>query len=173
MVLVVVATAGCGEDAPAPTHPPGDFADLQEIFDPVLDPLGFHLTRASLIERATYRESATGDHLALYVAPNAAANADEVAAAFLPLNRLVVPTVFADYAGLLSMDICQEPHDWKGSAPPSITILDITAEGSSLAVEWETVTLPQLVAHAGADPDMVVWVDAAVASSATWLTALG
>ena len=40
-------------------------------------------------------------------------------------------------------------------------------------MEWETVTLPQLVAHAGADPDMVVWVDAAVASSATWLTALG
>ena len=53
----------------------------------MLDPLGFHLTRASLIERATYRESATGDHLALYVAPNAAANADEVAAAFPTLEQ--------------------------------------------------------------------------------------
>jgi hypothetical protein len=143
------------------------------LFSDVVEPLGFRVTRGSLVDLTAYRSSPEGRHLAVYVAPLEEFNPGEHAEAFMPLVRLFVPMVFERWAGLESFDICQEPHSWPGGGtPPAVTLFDIdraTADG----IDWETVTLGDLIDLADGHDHLRVTADAEVATSDPWRLASG
>jgi len=49
----------------------------------MVSPLGYKVTRASLIERSTYEVDADGGHLAIYLAPTADISTDQFANDFV------------------------------------------------------------------------------------------
>ena len=72
LIAMAIAAAACGGGTtvttlPA-TLPPHERTDLAELFDPLVAPLGYHVTRAALIDRSTYAVDPSGGHLAIYLA---------------------------------------------------------------------------------------------------------
>lgn len=143
------------------------------LFSDLVEPLGFRVTRGSLVDLSAYRSSPDGRHLAVYVASLEEYSPDEHAEAFMPLARLFLPMVFDRWTGLESFDICQEPHSWPGGGtPPAVTLFDIdraTAEG----LDWDTVTLGDLIDLAAGHPHLRVTANPAVAASDPWRLASG
>ena len=151
---------------PAPTGPlpPVSYEELVPILIPIVEPLGYHLSRAQLF----------GDHLAIYVAPIDDQSADEYAAAIVPLSTVFLPAIFDLWPDLASVDICQE-HVWEGrydEAPPVVTVIDLTRATAS-AFDWDTVELATLIEAARAGVNLRLGVDQAVAASAVWRAAGG
>ncbi|HUG75315.1 MAG TPA: hypothetical protein VMM81_06545 [Acidimicrobiia bacterium] len=143
------------------------------LFSDVVAPLGFRITRGSLVDLAAYRSSPEGRHLAVYVAPLEEYSPADHAEAFMPLARLFLPMVFERWRGLESFDICQEPHSWVGGGtPPAVTLFDIdraTAEG----IDWDTVTLGDLIHLADGHDHLRVTANPEVAASDPWRLASG
>lgn len=166
MVVTTVVVTTTLDQEPLPPH---QYADLQPLLEPLVTPLGFTITRASLVEVGTYEVSPLGTHLAIYLEPLETNTPDEVAAAFTTLAAMLVPEVFARWSGLVSFDFCQEPFTADdGSAPPSDTLLDVTREVAE-AIDWEAVTLAGLIAADG--PGLRVYAAEHVRASATWAEA--
>lgn len=160
---VVVTTA------PPGSLPPHEYADLQPLLEPLVAPMGFTVTRASLVELGTYEVSPQGTHLAIYLEPLEATTPDEVAAALTTLAAVLVPEVFDRWSGLISFDFCQEPFTTDdGETPPSDTLLDITRQ-AALTIDWDTVTLAELIAADG--PGLRVYAADHVRASDTWADA--
>ena len=145
--------------------PPHEYADLQPLLEPLVTPLGFTMTRASLVELGTYEVSAEGRHLAIYLEPLEAHTPDQVAAALTTLAAVLVPEVFDRWSGLLSFDFCQEPYTVDGSTPVSETLLDVTREVAD-TIDWDVVTLAELIAADG--PGLRVYAADHIRASDTW-----
>jgi hypothetical protein len=143
------------------------------LFSDVVEPLGFRVTRGSLVDLTSYRASPEGRHLAVYVAPLDEYGPGDHAEAFMPLARLFMPMVFERWTGLESFDICQEPHTWLGGGtPPAVTLFDIdraTAED----IVWDTVTLRDLIDLADGHDHLRVTANPEVAASDPWRLASG
>ena len=146
-IALVLVVAACGDDEPAAEWPetlPSERAALAELFDPVVEPYGYRVTRAALVDRSTYERTADGDHLALYVAPDAYLTADEIATDFPLLVSLFLPKVFEQWPALQSFDVCQEPYESDQPVPPSLTLFDITREAAE-TIEWSDLELADLI----------------------------
>jgi hypothetical protein len=153
-------------DWPAPSGPlpPTAYEDLVPIMAPIVESLGYHLSRAQLF----------GDHLAVYIAPLEEQTGDQYAAAIVPLTRAFLPAIFDLWPGITSFDLCQEPL-WVGrydEAPPLVTIIDLNREQVA-SVDWDVVTLSDLITAARNDPTFRLGVNEAVAASSVWSDAGG
>ncbi len=160
---VVTTTPSPGE------LPPHLYTDLQPLLEPLVAPLGFVVTRASLVELGTYENSPQGTHLAVYVEPDEEHTPDEVAALTTLLAAALLPEVFERWSGLESFDVCQEPYaPGDGETPPTDTLLDVTRE-IALVIDWDTVTLAELIAAAG--PGLRLYAAEHVRASSVWAEA--
>lgn len=151
--------------------PPHTDAALIELLGHVVEPLGFRMTRAALVDMTSYRASPEGRHLAVYVAPLTELTPAEHAEAFIPLARAFLPLVFDRWPGLESFDICQEPHAWPGGdTPPAVTILDLDRE-TAASIDWEATDLAAIIALAATEPRLTVTANPEVAASEPWTAA--
>jgi hypothetical protein len=81
--------------------------------------------------------------------------------------------VFDRWTGLESFDICQEPHTWLGGGtPPAVTLFDIDRDTAE-SLDWDTVTLGELIDLAAGHDHLRVTADAEVAASDPWRLASG
>jgi hypothetical protein len=149
--------------------PPHEYADIAALFDPLVAPLGYRVTRGALIDRSDYQPTPEGGHLAIYLAPLTDSDLDTYAADFLPLARLLFPHVFAEWPDLESFDFCQEPFLWDGPAdPPPFTLLE-TTRSIAAEVDWATVGIPRLRELAAGETGAAMWITPDVAATDTWL----
>ena len=94
-----------------------DLDEVREVFADDLADLGLRLTdRGGVLERDGYVASATGTHLALYVAPIGTYSEDDYAAGVLTTARLLGPEIFRRWSALESFDVCQEQPGTRPSA---------------------------------------------------------
>jgi hypothetical protein len=139
------------------TLPPAEAADLEELYGDALAELGMRLTpRGGLIDRSGggYVASPTGTHLALYVEP-----IDDDRSVDAYIDGIVdVAKVFSDiydrWPGLETYDVCQEPPDpdgTQGTEPLPVTQIELTRAQSD-AIDWDTVTVVDLVRASTAEP---------------------
>lgn len=134
--------ASTGRTAPGASLPPDDAAELAEIFQPLLTPLGLRFTRGSVVARG----GDTPNHLALYAEPTATWEDERFVTTIVPLARAVTPVVFATWSGLDSYDICQEPSPAIDDSPEASPITQLDMERSyAESVDWDTVTLGRIV----------------------------
>ncbi len=174
VLLAVVASACTGQAAtttPPALLPPHEREDLAALFDPLVEPLGYQVTRASLIDRSTYQVDAEGGHLALYVAPLTDISADQFAVAFPSLVAVFLPFVFDQWPELHTFDVCQEPFNSTEETPPSLTIIDLTREAAA-TVDWGQLDLAGVI-DLNQKQGISVWARAQVRDSATWRAAAG
>jgi hypothetical protein len=195
LLTLIVAACGADDAAPAPTaptststalggstgdtpttaataFPPHTFDGLAPILDPMVEPLGFRVTRAALISLDDYQPTPDGTHLAVYVVPIDDLTPDEHALRIVPLAAALLPDVFDHWPGLVSFDVCQEPFGWDGEGtPPSYTILDLD-RASAATVDWTAVELSELIALSRLDPDVTLSVHAEVGRSAAFEAAV-
>ena len=153
--------------------PPAALESLAAIFDPIIEPFGYRVGRAALIDRATYRETSDGTHLALYLTPFVDKSAEDFVADFMPLATAFVPTVFDAWPGLVSFDVCQEPYAWEGStAPPGLTIFDIDRDAAD-QIDWESVDLAGLIAADAALDGLDIHAQREIRETDAWSAASG
>ncbi|MET0902374.1 MAG: hypothetical protein ABWZ52_03965, partial [Acidimicrobiales bacterium] len=118
--------------------------------------IGMKLTdRGGTIDRAGggYVASPTGRHLALYVEPIDDRTIDEYFDGILDV-ALVFSDIYDRWPGLETYDVCQEPTDPDGTQGPEplpVTQIELTRAQSD-AIDWETVTVEDLVRASRADP---------------------
>jgi hypothetical protein len=152
------------------TLPPHELAELAAIFDPIVDPLGYRVSRAALIVRSTYQVDPDGDHLAIYLAPLDDITPEQFAADLTPIVTRFVPEVFERWPDLLSFDVCQEPFASEAETPPSLTLVDVTRRAAA-QVDWSGIELSGLI-EAGANVDgLTVWARTRIVESAPWQAA--
>lgn len=161
---------GSAETPTAERLPPHERDDLVALFDPVVRPLGYQVTRAALITRSTYAVDPAGDHLAIYVAPVTDISFDRFAADLAPLASAFLPLVFERWPDLVSFDICQEPFESAEQTPPSLTIVDLDRNAASQA-EWDALDLPTLIRYGSEIDGFTVWARGGVRNSVTWSAA--
>lgn len=168
----VLAFGACADPAESATSlPPHERDALAAIFDPLVEPLGYRVTRAALITRDTYVVDPAGDHLAIYLSPLDDIGFDRFATDLPAITEVFLPLVFERWPALASFDVCQEPFASESQTPPSQTIVDLTREAAAL-VEWNGIDLAGLI-DAGATIDgIAVWARAGVRDSVPWQAAL-
>lgn len=170
LALVVLMASSCGaaaiETSGPSLLPPHERDDLAALFDPLVLPLGYLVTRAALIERSTYEVNPGGGHLAIYLAPTADISTDQIADDFVAIVGTFLPLVFERWPNLNSFDVCQEPFGSTKETPPSLTIIDLTRDAAT-GVAWAELDLAGIIAlneRAG----ISVFARSAVRDSATW-----
>ena len=173
LIAMAIAAAACGGGTavttlPA-TLPPHERTDLAELFDPLVAPLGYHVTRAALIDRSTYAVDPSGGHLAIYLAPDTDIPLDTFASDFLGLVQVFLPLVFERWPELHSFDVCQEPFNSQAETPPSLTIIDLTRD-TAAQIDWATLDLATLIGLNERE-GVSVWARMEVRDTATWSAA--
>jgi hypothetical protein len=151
--LVLVALVGCAAPSapgglPAqPGFPPSDADALIRHLQPVVQPFGLEMTRASLIDLdANYQSSPTGRHLALYVEPSGDYPPERYVGNVAPLTAALVE-VFHRWPELESFDICQEPIGNTAEAPPPVTRVNVPRT-DALTIRWDDIDLANRLAVA-------------------------
>jgi len=175
MAFVAVAASSCSggttETAEPELLPPHERDDLAALFDPMVAPFGYAVTRASLIERSTYSVDPDGGHLALYLAPTTDISTDQFAEDFVGLVQVFLPLVFERWPNLISFDVCQEPFGSTDETPPSLTVIDLTRDAAA-GVGWEELDLAGIIAL-NERPGISVFARTSIRDSATWREAAG
>jgi hypothetical protein len=170
IALAVMVASACGSEAAAPANPallpPHERGDLAELFDPMVAPLGYTVTRAALIDRSTYAVDPDGGHLALYLAPVADISTDQFADDFVAIVGTFLPFVFEQWPNLNSFDVCQEPFGSTEETPPSLTIIDLTRDAAA-GVAWGELDLGGIIAL-NERSGISVFARATIRESATW-----
>ena len=171
--VLALGVAGCGDDngAEGEPTPPGEVPstidpdalppptaeELEPLYGDALAAVGMQLTdRGGLIDRSGggYVASPEGRHLALYVEP---IDADRTMQEYYD-GILDVALVFSDiydrWPSLQSYDVCQEPPDPQGNQveePLPVTQIELSRAESD-AIDWDNVTVEDLVRGSRADP---------------------
>jgi hypothetical protein len=175
--LLALGAAACGDDetadpagttreagatttteaVPADALPPPGALELESIYGASLAEIGLQLTdRGGLIDRSGggYEPAATGRHLALYVEPIGERSTEEYIDGILGVAT-VFSDVFDRWPGLESYDVCQEPvedgDEEPGTEPLPVTQIELT-RAEAAAIDWDTVTVVDLVRSSRADP---------------------
>lgn len=173
-VIALTALTACGDDEPEatetsvadtaaadagtlppdtddPSRPPNTVAELQQLFNPIVEPMGLRVTRGALVDISDgYVQSDTGTHLALYVEPTEEAEATYDNATYIDgiydLTALVTPIVFDTWPGVESYDICQEPLQTVDPAyePFPMTQVELSRDAAA-GYDFATGDLPTLV----------------------------
>ena len=107
------------------------------MFDPQLEPLGLHTTRAALQNPHNYKRSAKGTHLAIYVEPLSKGAVDRAIYVrnIIRVARVFLPGIYRRWPGLKSFDVCQEPEAIVDPRPAPIPVTQLVRdeEGSRSA----------------------------------------
>ena len=141
------------------TLPPARALDLEPLYGQALAAIGMQLTdRGGTIDRAGggYVASPTGRHLALYVEPIDERTIDQYFDGILDVAR-VFSDIYDRWPGLETYDVCQEPTDPDGTQGPEplpVTQIELTRAQSD-AIDWDTVTVEDLVRASRVDPPEV------------------
>jgi hypothetical protein len=142
-----------GLDGPLP---PEEATALLALYGDALEDLGLELTpRGGLIDVSNggYTQSPTGTHLALYVEPTGEYTPQQYVDGILAVTKVFAPDVFARWPGLESFDVCQEPPTEVDARPEPIPATQIElSRAQSAAIDWDTVTIADLVEAGSADP---------------------
>lgn len=154
VVMALVATSVPGGPVEAYAASPGRLdlpppgrAALARLFDAKLAPLGLHTTRAALESSTSYRASANGRHLAIYVEPTGAYSNTQYVANIVPVARLFLPLVFDRWRDLRSFDVCQEPPQAVDSTPEPAPFTQVLVNRRGAQdVRWKHVQLTDLLA---------------------------
>ncbi len=149
--------------------PPYRLEELQALFDPMVEPLGYRVTRGSVFDIGTSEVSSGGTHLALYVEPLDDISFDQFAFDFPELVKVFLPFVFDRWPELTSFDVCQEPFGHQEDTPPSLTLIDLTREAAA-DVDWQGIDLATLI-DLHQVPGIGVWADGGVRQSVAWQNA--
>lgn len=153
--------AGTSEPPARLDLPVNDTAELQAVFDPRFEPLGQRVTRIGLYDLTDgFDRSDTGDHLAIYVEPIDPDGEGWDDARYLemavPGMAAATPFAFAEWAGLNSVDVCQEPPQSANASPePPIETQLFVDRATSDQIDWATAELSDLLAAAERSPDEV------------------
>ena len=163
-------------DPAALTYPAGDEASLETLLNPLVEEFGVKFTRGSLVERGegVYQASITGNHLALYVAPIEPFTDEQFVVNLWDIAAVVTPHVFANYSGVNSYDICQEPYSEgpREGVPPPITQIDID-RATSDGVDWANGSLADLITLlAEPDHEFTMRVDPGLQQAPSFVAAL-
>ena len=139
------------------TLPPSQALALEPIYADALADVGMQLTdRGGTIDRrgGGYVASPTGTHLALYVEPiDEGRSLDEYYDGIVDV-AVVFSDLFDRWPGLETYDVCQEPTDPDGTQGPEplpVTQIELS-RAQSEAIDWESVTVEDLVRASRADP---------------------
>ena len=164
-LALVMVLGSCGDDGGSASSttadepfPPDTIAELAEIFDPQLEPMGLRFTRGALIDRTDggYVPSPEGEHLALYVEPLDGVDYDtaDYVDGLGTVTALVTPYVFERWSGVETYDICQEPPPEidDSDAPVPYTQIEIDRQAAD-AVDWDTATTATVI-ELGRDADL-------------------
>lgn len=156
--------------------PANDEDALIELFDPFFEPIGQRVTRIGLYDLSTgFDLSDTGDHVAIYVEPiddaewDTARYVESVAAGMAACT----PFIFDTWAGVNSMDLCQEPsnEEFPEPEPPVVTQIQLSRTDSA-SIDWENVRLADLFAARLRSPQTVrVAADDDIAADPAWIAA--
>ena len=137
--------------------PPPSALDLEPLYGEALAAAGMQLTdRGGTIDRSGggYVASPEGTHLALYVEPiDPARTTQEYIDGILDV-ALVFSDIYDRWPGLETYDVCQEPADPDGTLGPEplpVTQIELT-RAESEAIDWESVTVEDLVRGSLVDP---------------------
>jgi hypothetical protein len=162
VLALAAGAAACGDSddaadessdptiVPRDERPPTKFSELEEIFNPMVEPMGLELTRGALIDRTDggYEVSDEGRHLALYVEPidDDEWDVDRYVTNFYDLTALLTPYVFERWSEIETYDICQEPAAADDDRPEPFpeTQIDITRAASE-SFDWENSDLVDLL----------------------------
>ncbi len=132
--------------------PANDEDALKDLFDPFFEPLGQRVTRIGLYDLSLgFELSDTGDHVAIYAEPIDAEGAGWDAARYIeataPGMAACTPFIFDTWAGVNSMDLCQEPPQAEAPEPepPVVTQVNLSRADSAF-IDWDNVTLADLIA---------------------------
>ncbi len=151
-----VATPPGATAEPSPMLPPHEFADLAEMFDPILEPEGLRLARGSLQEQqgGRYVASAAGTHLALYVEPTGSYGLRDYVEGLVTVTRVFAPMIFERWAGLRSFDVCQEPRPSVDDTPVPPPVTQVAMPRSTaMGTDWDTFDLATLLALTAQEVD--------------------
>ncbi len=163
LLLTIAAACGGGDNAAQSTatpdtagRPPKNASEIIPLYKDELAALGLLLTpRNGLIDRSNnqYINSDEGQHLAIYVEPTRARTNQEYAEGILSVTKIFVPDVFERWPRLESMDVCQEPDPVIDNTeePPPLTQIEFSREQAA-AIDWDEVTVADLVAWSKEDP---------------------
>jgi hypothetical protein len=180
---VVGLTTALGAPASAGVRssrlPPPDRASIAAQFDPVLVPLGLHISRAGLEDLSSYRASSKGRRLAVYVQPTGAYTDADYVRNITTVARVFLPAVFQRWRGLETLDVCQEPLasvDPRPEAPPVTQLL--VSRRASVTVRWASVTLAGVIRasnhrRGSAQLDLHLYVNGTIRTRADYLSAGG
>ncbi len=151
---VFAAPGGAASGATNNALPPSGRKELVKLFRARLEPLGLRITRAALVD-ADNNRSADGTHLALYVEPTGKYSDADYLDGIPTVSRLFLPSLFREWPGLRSFDICQEPKpaDDSRAEPPPETQVFVLKQGLD-RVKWKSADLGDLLtasAHAQLD----------------------
>lgn len=143
-------------EAPDDALPPAGALELEAFYEEELAALGLKLTdRGGLIDRAGggYQPSAEGRHLALYVEPIGDRTVPEYIDGIRSVSVIFAGDIFERWPGLESFDVCQEPTtaDDARTEPLPVTQIEMTRDEAA-AIDFESVTVEELVAASLADP---------------------
>jgi hypothetical protein len=155
----------------APQLPPYERDDIAALFDPIVEPLGYRVTRASLFDRAELTVSPEGNHLAIYVAPLEDFDIERIASDFAPLVSLFLPVVFDTYPGLEWFDICQEPFGATEAIPPSQTRIEVSRAAIE-ALDWTDLDLAKMLSYRDADGVMIFGRLGTISTTTAWQEAM-
>lgn len=175
---VVAATLpGCSDDADtarAGDLPPAEVPALVDVYEEELAEHGMRLTdRGGLLDRANgYEVSEEGTHLALYLEPTDARDADAYLDGIVTLTALFAQDVFERWPRLETFDVCQErtPAEIEDGWPPTLSQVELTRE-TARSLDWETVELVDLLEATEDDPDSFVRVQHPLDQHADYLAA--
>lgn len=151
VALLVVGACGDDDTEPAAALPENDEAALIAILDPLVEPLGQHVTRVGLYDLdAGFVSDDEGDHLAIYVEPidPAGEGWDDTryVETLAPGMAAVTPYVFETWSGLQSMDLCQEPPQADAPEPePPVETQVLLHRQDSDRIDWASVDLADLL----------------------------
>lgn len=173
----VLAIGACGDDSsdgaaepddepvdgadPTEPLPENDFGALKAQFDPLFEPLGQTVTRIGLFDLdAGFVSDDQGDHMAIYVEPTDPDGEGWDDARYIemlaPGMAACTPFIFETWAGIQSMDLCQEPP--QATAPeeePPIETQVLLERADSASIDWGTADLADLLAARLRSPDTV------------------
>ncbi len=147
--LLLVACAApavrSGRTGVAPGFPPSDEATLIGHIQPLVQPFGLRMTRASLIDVGdSYETSPTGTHLALYAEPSGVYPTERYLGNMASLTG-ALSEVFVRWSKLESFDICQEPVGGSEETPLPVTRVKVTRTANA-TIDWDRTGLAELLA---------------------------
>jgi hypothetical protein len=158
--------------------PPPQALDLEPLYGEALAAIGMQLTdRGGTIDRSGggYVASPDGTHLALYVEPIGDRTTEQYIDGILDV-ALVFSDIYDRWPGLESYDVCQEPLDPDGTQGPEplpVTQIELTRAQSD-AIDWESVTVDDLVRGSLADPpELALRVSAELAADPAYRAIVG